>query len=295
MFHRPQPGSGGLGSRHAVRPIALNKLPADDAAAGAGLLEKPSSAPPSDPFLRAGVLARLGPERVFDVLLVALAFGALAVWFVALGGVRIGDIGDRGLVDALPAGAVVALAALAAGFALALARNRLGIAVLYVVVLVLALYGALVPIEQVASFNVSWRHAGIAEHLAQAGGVDPGIDAYFNWPGFFAVLALAADAAGVQDPLVFAPWASVVANLLYLPPLAMIAHSAGGEARLVPLTLWVFVLANWVGQDYLSPQALSFGLFLVVLAVVLTWFGGPGSGPATRPRFARDLRLAIAG
>ena len=295
MFHRPHLGSGGLGSRHAAGPIALNNLPTDDAAAGAGLLEKPSSAPPSDPSPRVGVLARLVPETVFDVLLVALAFGALAVWFVALGGVRIGDVGDLGLVDALPAGAVAALAALAAGFALALARNRLGIAVLYVVVLVLALYGALVPIEQVASFNVSWRHAGIADHLARAGGVDPGIDAYFNWPGFFAVLALAADAAGVQDPLVFAPWASVAANLLYLPPLAMIAHSAGGDARLVPLTLWVFVLANWVGQDYLSPQALSFGLFLVVLAVVLTWFGGPGSGPATRPRFARGLRLAIAG
>jgi hypothetical protein len=291
VFHRPQLGSGVLASRRADGSIALNNLPADDAAAVAGVRDKPS---PPEPPARAGVLARLVPGMVFDVLLVALAFGALAAWFAALGGVRIGDIGDLGLVDALPCSAVAALVALAAGFAVALARDRLGVAVLYVVVLVLALYGALVPIEQVASFNVSWRHAGIADHLARAGGVDPGIDAYFNWPGFFAVLALAADAAGVQDPLVFAPWASAAANLLYLPPLAMIAHSAGGDARLVPLTLWVFVLANWVGQDYLSPQALSFGLFLVVLAVVLTWFGGPGSGPATRPRFARGLRLAIA-
>ncbi|HEX8158962.1 MAG TPA: hypothetical protein VF526_16365 [Solirubrobacteraceae bacterium] len=253
-------------------------------------------APAAPPALSDGadVDSGMAPGLVGDIVLVALAPIALAMWFVALSGVHIGDIGDHGLVDALPAGAIAALVLLAAGFAAALARNSLQIAVLYVVVLTFALYGALVPIEQVASFNVSWRHAGIADHLARAGGVDPGIDAYFNWPGFFAVLALASDAAGVSDPLVFAHWAAVAANLLYLPPLAMIARSAGGDARLVPLTLWVFVLSNWVGQDYLSPQALSFGLYLVVLAVVLTWFGGAGSGPATRPRFARRLRLAIA-
>jgi hypothetical protein len=260
-----------------------------------GLLgQGPPAAPPALSH-GADVETGLAPGVAADILLVLLAPAALAMWFVSLSGVHIGDIGDHGLVDALPAGAIVALVLLAAGFAVALARNSLRIAVLYVVVLTFALYGALVPIEQVASFNVSWRHAGIADHLARAGGVDPGIDAYFNWPGFFALLALASDAAGVSDPLVFAPWAAVAANLLYLPPLAMIARSAGGDPRLVPLTLWVFILSNWVGQDYLSPQALSFGLYLVVLAVVLTGFGGPGSGPASRPRFLRNLRLSIAG
>ncbi|MEA2186482.1 MAG: hypothetical protein QOK16_1493 [Solirubrobacteraceae bacterium] len=260
-----------------------------------GLLgQGPPAAPPALSH-GAELETGLAPGLAADILLVLLAPAALAMWFVSLSGVHIGDIGDHGLVDALPAGAIVALVLLAAGFAVALARNSLRIAVLYVVVLTFALYGALVPIEQVASFNVSWRHAGIADHLARAGGVDPGIDAYFNWPGFFALLALASDAAGVSDPLVFAPWAAVAANLLYLPPLAMIARSAGGDPRLVPLALWVFILSNWVGQDYLSPQALSFGLYLVVLAVVLTWFGGPGSGPASRPRFLRSLRLSIAG
>jgi hypothetical protein len=259
-----------------------------------GLVGQESRAQPTSLPDRAGVVSGSVPELLVDIVLLLLAPLALALWFVALGGVQIGDIGDTGLVSALPAGAIAALAMLAAGFAVALARERLGIAVFYVVALTVALYGALVPIEQVASFNVSWRHAGIADHLARAGGVDPGIDAYFNWPGFFAVLALATDAAGVHDPLVFASWAAVAANLLYLPPLAMIARTVGGDRRLVPLTLWVFVLSNWVGQDYLSPQALSFGLFLVVLAIVLTWFGGPGSGRASRPRFARRLRLAIA-
>jgi len=287
-------GSAGLELELAQGPLVLDGLPAQDAAALVDALGDGAPVPPPALPLRAGVLAGLVPGLLADLALVALAPAALAAWFAALGGVRIGDVGDVGLVEALPVGALAALVLIAAGFALALMRDRLPIAVLYVVTLVFALYGALVPIEEVASFNITWRHAGIADHLARAGGVDPGIDAYFNWPGFFAVLALAADAAGVH-PLAFAAWAPVAANLLYLAPLAMIARSVGGDARLVPLALWVFVLANWVGQDYLSPQALSYGLFLVVVAVVLTWFGGPVvSGRTRRPRLARRLRQAIA-
>lgn len=258
-------------------------------------LAPPPVAPPQPEF-------EPEPERPYrssgtqlsDYVLAAVALAALALWFVSLGGVKLDDVGDLGLIQALPVGAILGLVLLAGGFAAAMAMDRLGVAVFFVVALTFALYGALVPIEQVASFNVSWRHAGIADHLARSGVVDPGIDAYFNWPGFFAVLALTTDAAGVRDPLVFASWASVAANLLYLPPLAMIARSVGGDPRLVPMTLWVFVLANWVGQDYLSPQAMAFGLFLVVLAVVLTWFGGPASVAAPLPRFLPRVRNMIA-
>ena len=275
-------------------PLVLDGLTADAAAALAAALGDRAHPPPAR-RLRAGIVGGLVPGLLADLGLLLVAPCALAVWFVALGGVGIDEIGDVGLIGALPVAAAAGLALLAAGFTLALARDRLPIAVLYVVALVFALYGALVPIEEVASFNVTWRHAGIADHLARAGAVDPDIDAYFNWPGFFAVLALAADAAGA-NPLAFAAWAPVVANLLYLPPVAMIARSVGGDARLVPLALWVFVLTNWVGQDYLSPQALMYGLFLVVLAVVLTWFGGPvrRSRGGAGPWLARRLRRRIA-
>jgi hypothetical protein len=37
------------------------------------------------------------------------------------------------------------------------------------------------------------------------------------------------------------------------------------------MAVWVFYLGNWIGQDYLSPQAFAFFLYLVLLAIVLTW------------------------
>jgi hypothetical protein len=38
------------------------------------------------------------------------------------------------------------------------------------------------------------------------------------------------------------------------------------------LGCWIFFISNWVGQDYFSPQALSYFIHLMVLGLLLTWF-----------------------
>jgi hypothetical protein len=52
----------------------------------------------------------------------------------------------------------------------------------------------------------------------------------------------------------------------------MIMRACTNDERLIWLALWWFFLANWVGQDYLSPQALSYFFYLLILAILLTWF-----------------------
>jgi hypothetical protein len=47
---------------------------------------------------------------------------------------------------------------------------------------------------------------------------------------------------------------------------------ASDDPRVWWLGLWVFFSANWIGQDYLSPQAVGFTLWLAILAALLTWF-----------------------
>jgi hypothetical protein len=225
-----------------------------------------------------------------DAVLAALAPLAALWWLLALRDVDLREIGDLGIIGVLPVVAVPALAVLAAGFALATVRGRPWVSYVYVVALVVALYGVLVPIEEVPWYNVSWRHAGVADTIARTGEVDPRIDAYFNWPGFFTALAATASFAGVS-PLVLASWAPVVLNLLLLPPLAVIASRTTEDPRVVPLALWTFALTNWVAQDYLSPQAIAFVLYLVVLAVLLAWFGT--HGPVRRPATARVAAAAV--
>ena len=204
----------------------------------------------------------------------ALLGPALAVWARALDDVNIRDVGDAGLAPSVPVAAYVATAVVLVAFVFLAVRERAPDAVLGVMLLVLVvlLHGMTPVVEEVPSFNVSWRHSGVADHILQTGEVDRSIDAYFNWPGFFALLALATDAAGLDSPMGFVQWAPLVFNALYLAPMLVIARSLTSRRRTIWLAALVFVLGNWVRQDYLSPQALAYLMYLCLLAVVLAWF-----------------------
>jgi hypothetical protein len=112
----------------------------------------------------------------------------------------------------------------------------------------------------------------------RTGSVNPKLDAYFNWPGFFILSAFVTRIVGDHDVLSLAAWAPVFFNLIYLGPLYMIFTSATTDKRLVWLGLWFFYLTNWIGQDYFSPQALNYFLYLVIIAILLKWFQAPPGG-----------------
>jgi hypothetical protein len=218
----------------------------------------------------AGRLASGGPGALQAALLLA----AGAVWVQALRELDPRGFGDLGLVTALPPGAFVALALATASFALVLRHERVStpLALLHVVVLLVMLHGATSVMNTEPPFNVVWRHAGVTDYVLRTGTVDPHIDAYFNWPGFFFLTALATRAAGLHTALGLSAWAPVVFELLYLPALVVIARTFTSDRRLAWTAVWIFYMTNWVGQDYLSPQAMVYLLYLAVLAVMLTCF-----------------------
>jgi hypothetical protein len=228
----------------------------------------------------------------------ALVAAAVLLWALSLRGIDVRAVGDLGLVSVLPPAFFAAVCLVMASFFWSLRgpTPSTPVMLMHIVALVVMLYGATALIEEVPRFNVVWRHAGVIQHLAETGEVDPAIDAYFNWPGFFALGALATELAGVQSALTFAPWAPVGFNLLCLPPLVLIARAAGGDARVCWTAVWVFYLTNWVGQDYLATQAVAYLLFLSVIAIVLvTARMAPAGSVATsarglRKRAARPLR-----
>jgi hypothetical protein len=39
------------------------------------------------------------------------------------------------------------------------------------------------------------------------------------------------------------------------------------------MSVWLFYLANWVGQDYFSPQSLNYFFHLIIIGICLRWFG----------------------
>ncbi|MEA2254282.1 MAG: hypothetical protein QOG35_327 [Solirubrobacteraceae bacterium] len=219
---------------------------------------------------------------------------ALALWLVSLQDLDPRAMTSVGLVSVLPVGAFVALALLGTSFCLTLRRARpaWGLLVLQVVVLVFMLYALPTLVEGQPRFAVTWRHIGVMQAILDTGHLDPGRSAYFNWPGFFALAGLAVRAAGVHSLVGAANWAPLAFELAYLGPLLLILRALTDDRRLVWLSVWVFYLGNWIGQDYFSPQAFALLLYLVVLAVLLTWLRPQARGVAS-PSVARAGLVAI--
>lgn len=181
---------------------------------------------------------------------------------------------DLGLVSVFPAGVLTVLGLLTVSFFVALFRRPVGwlVPLLHVLVLVVMLYGITSFIEGEPRVSAVWRHVGVISYIVHHRALDPTIDAYFNWPGFFALGAVVSEVAGFTGPLDMAGWGPLAFNLLFLAPLLMIFRWATDDPRVHWLGLWTFYSTNWVAQDHLAPQAVGFLLWLAVLAGLLTRF-----------------------
>lgn len=229
--------------------------------------------------------------RDFPLAAATITFVAIVLGAVALGNTNERDIGPLGLIQAVPFEYLLALGLLGLAFALTLTRRRLRSPLLAVQVAALATGLHALPsiVEAEPRYFSAYLHAGFIEYIGRAGATLPTLDGRFSWPGAFGLGALMSDAAGFGSATSLIRWAPMLQNLLYLAPVWAIAAAFTPSRRARWATVWLFLLGNWVGQDYLSPQGLNFLLFLVGLAVILNYFpAGAGGAPGNRvARFAR--------
>lgn len=214
-----------------------------------------------------------------DIACVLLPLCSLILWSLSLRFVNIAHMNDLGMISVLPPSILIALLILIISFCVALRQPqmRTPVLLLHLVLLVFMLYGLTTLVEAEPSYSWVYRHAGYTEYIMRTGSVDPTLDTYFNWPGFFVLNALVTQVAGYHTPLSYAAWAPVFFNLIYLGPLSMILTSATSDKRLMWLGLWFFALTNWIEQDTFAPQALNIFLYLVIIAILLKWFKVPAA------------------
>lgn len=215
---------------------------------------------------------------------------ALAIWAASTVAVPVNS--DLGLVAVLPYPFWAGVLILNVAFVVALRGDAAGparraVMMWLLLVLVLVLFGTAAFVTDVPRGEVAFRHLGIADALSRSQGIDPEIDAYFNWPGFFALLATVLKATGL-DPVALALWAPVLNVGLWLAALGVLMRYLTQDPRRRWLVLWLFCLGNWQDQDYLSPQAFGFFLYLVVIALVV----GPLAARPPKFRGFRDTDLA---
>lgn len=214
-----------------------------------------------------------GTAGAFAVVSLAIA---VLLWLVSLAMMQPEGVDDFGIFAILPWTYWMAVAFLSSGFAVSLVRSSGfgGARIAALIVLILLLHATPPIVYGTLRYSWSWKHIGIIDFIQRHGGVDRSIaflGAYHNWPGFFWLFARLSTWLhyGPIEIANAARFFSVVSNIAYVFLLRTIYRRFSTDDRLVNAAIWIFVCANWVGQDYFSPQAVAYGFYLLILLLCL--------------------------
>lgn len=161
----------------------------------------------------------------------------------------------------------IALAALA--FCLATAARATRTAALSLVATVVMMRLPMTIGVDVPSYSWTYKHFGVIDYITRFGGVDESIDIYHNWPGAFALVAWLNGVTG-SDTIGVALWFPVVVQLAIAYGVYFLCRSQGLSVSTALVAAYVAHAANWVAQDYMSPQAVGFTLAIAVAALLLS-------------------------
>ncbi|UQX87883.1 hypothetical protein M6D93_16475 [Jatrophihabitans telluris] len=235
-----------------------------------------------------------GAERTSSYVFGVVLLLAVALWVWALSRTHVDTLGETGLLSALPVVWYIALAlalALCAG-SICLPRVvgwRVGSAFL---VLMAILYATSAKIEPVPRLPWVYKHIAVTRYIELHGSVNPKIDIYNRWPGFFSLAAYFGRITGISDPISYVAWTEAGFALAWAFLVFAIARSLSQSPRVCWTAALLFSLLDWIGQNYFSPQAFGFTLYLVVCLLALTYLRRDprGVGGAVERVVARLVR-----
>jgi hypothetical protein len=204
---------------------------------------------------------------------VACLGACVALWGASIAWMQVGTLDDYGLLPVFPLSFFAALALLVVSFVAALCSERPSQLVLagHVLALIVFLYGTMPLIFSEPFYPWVYKHFGVVQYIDLHGRLDRSVDIYQNWPAFFTLSAWFTRTAGVRGPLEIAAWAQVFFNTCNMVLLRYVFGSLIRDIRSIWLATFVFFAANWVAQDYFSPQAFAFTLSLGLCGVILRW------------------------
>jgi hypothetical protein len=201
----------------------------------------------------------------------------LCAWALGVGQLKPPAIGSYGLLASADPWFLLGLGMLVTGVLIELQRSDargwvLGLGIVAVIVLI----HATVPIVYgTPEYAWVYKHIGVALALGQNGHVTDPSSIYQQWPALFAATAALSALAHV-GPQTFATWTPLAFELAEAVVLLAIFRLLSGQRRVAYLAVLLYEgLIAWVGQDYLSPQAFAYLLWLGAMLVIVRWLRRP--------------------
>jgi len=222
-----------------------------------------------------------GAVTVPRVLLLA----ALVVFFATLPAIITAQSNEFGLLFAGAPGLAAAVVLAVAAFCLAVRRGSILDTTLAVAVYTLCFrlpvgLGAEMPLG-----SSTYKLLGVIDYITQNGVVAAGVDIYNAWAGAFTGIAWFAEVSGIT-PMQVAHWFPVVMEISFAIAVYSLCRAFGQPPIVALVGAFIAETVNWVGQDYMSPQAIVIVLAIVVLALLVGSRKRPLLGWLSVPLFA---------
>ena len=207
--------------------------------------------------------------RLADLLLPV----GIALWAFGVSTTAATALGPYGLPPVLPTAFWAGVALIVVSAAVELGRDHVSgwRMALHTATLTVMLYGTAPLVYSQGRYSWLYKTIGVVQYVNANGRLNPAIDIYQNWPGFFALAAWFGKVASVASPLAYAKWAQLVFELAALPLLYLAYDALSLTTRQRWLALLLYAGTNWIGQDYFSPQGLGTLLSLGIMAIALRW------------------------
>ncbi|MBI5311463.1 MAG: hypothetical protein HZB14_10640 [Actinobacteria bacterium] len=199
----------------------------------------------------------------------------VALWLLSLSSIDLGEMTDIGVASVLPPTWLAGFALTLGGGVVYAARGGRNPWLLagYVAGVATIIYGTLPLVSDAAHYPAAYKHVGVVQLFLEHGHLRPNADIYNRWPGFFALAGAFKSFSGADSALRHIAWAELYFILLQSALVAAIALKVFRRAAVATLAALLFLLINWIGQNYYSPQAFVFIPALAALWIVLSQLG----------------------
>ncbi len=235
-------------------------------------------------------LRRIQPQLVLPVL-------GIGSWAFGVSQIDASKIANFGLLASANIWFVLGLVALVIGFVLELRRGdpRGWLLGLHLVALIVAIQSTVAILFGVPEYAWVYKHLGIVSTFQKYGHVIDPTNIYQQWPALFAGVASISSLAHV-NALSFAAWAPLAFELADALLLLAVFRSLTDDRRIPWLAVLLYEgVVAWVGQDYLSPQAFGYLLWLAMVLIIVRWLRAPATAEEPRGRLARLRAPLYAG
>jgi hypothetical protein len=219
----------------------------------------------------------------------------LAAWGYGLSQIKVESISTYGLLASVGPWCLLGLAALLGGglFELLSGKPRAWLLCAYLVALIIVIYAAVPLLFKVPEYEWVYKHIGIIQSFSTYGKITDPTNIYDQWPALFSTVAAVSGLARV-GPLNFAAWGPLAFELADAILLLGIFRMLSLNRRSAYLALFLYEgFIAWIGQDYLSPQAFGYTLWLGIVLVIVRWLLLPGSAAVERRGIVSRLRRRL--